>query len=183
MENRETPNSSIFGLMAEFETPEELVEASRKARLLGYKKVEAYAPFPVEGLSEALGMRHTWLSLIVLAGGVLGAIVGYGMQVYASVFAYPLNAGGKPHYSWPAFIPITFETTILFAAIFAVLGMFALNGLPQPYHPVFNVESFTQASQDRFFLTIETVDPLFDSHETRAFLESLNPLEVCDVEK
>jgi len=172
----------LYGLMAEFETPDELLAATKRAYRLGYRKMDAYAPFPVEGLSEALGMHHTWLSAVVLAGGILGAVGGYAMQYYAVVIYYPLNIGGRPLHSWPNFIPITFETTILAAALAAVLGMFALNNLPQPYHPVFNVPSFEQASRSRFFLAIENSDPQFDLEDTRGFLESLSPIEVSEVE-
>lgn len=175
--------ANLYGLMAQFETAEELIEATRSAYSAGYRKMDAYSPYPVEGLAEALGMKHTWLSMIVLTGGVLGALTGFGMQVYASVFSYPINVGGKPWFSWPAFIPVTFELMVLFAAIFAVLGMFALNGLPQPYHPVFNVERFSQASRDSFFLAIEADDPKFDFDETQKFLESLHSTEVAVVEK
>jgi hypothetical protein len=175
-------DKQIYGLMAEFEGPEELLEATKSAYTRGFRKLDAYSPFPIEGLAEALGMQHTWLSALILGGGILGAITGYAMQYYSSVISYPINAGGKPHHSWPAFIPITFELAVLFAAIVAVLGMLGLNGLPQPYHPVFNVESFTQASQDRFFLTIEADDPIFDLAETRRYLETLEPIEVVDIE-
>jgi hypothetical protein len=175
-------DKKLYGLMAEFESPEVLLEATQKAYQQGFRKLDAYSPFPIDGLAEAMGMHHTWLSALILGGGVLGAITGFAMQYYASVISYPINAGGKPHNSWPAFIPITFELAVLFAVIVAVLGMLGLNGLPQPYHPVFNVESFTQASQDRFFLTIETDDPLFDLDETRSFLESLEPIEVAEIE-
>lgn len=175
-------DQQLYGLMAEFEGPEALLEATKSAYARGFRKLDAYSPFPIDGLAEALGMHHTWLSALILGGGILGAITGYAMQYYSSVISYPINAGGKPHHSWPAFIPITFELAVLFAAIVAVLGMLGLNGLPQPYHPVFNVESFTQASQDRFFLTIEADDPMFDLVETRGYLETLEPIEVVDIE-
>ena len=175
-------DQQLYGLMAEFEGPEALLEATKSAYARGFRKLDAYSPFPIDGLAEALGMHHTWLSALILGGGILGAITGYAMQYYSSVISYPINAGGKPHHSWPAFIPITFELAVLFAAIVAVLGMLGLNGLPQPYHPVFNVESFTQASQDRFFLTIEADDPMFDLAETRRYLETLEPIEVVDIE-
>ena len=172
----------IYGLMAEFDTPEELVEATQRAYQAGYRKMDAYTPFPVEGLSEALGMHHTWLSAVILLGGIIGAVGGYAMQYYATVISYPMNIGGRPYHSWPAYIPITFELTILTAAFFAVLGMFALNELPQPYHPVFNVPNFEQASRHRFFLSIESADPYFDREKTRRFLERLEPLEISEID-
>ena len=176
-------DSHIYGLMAEFDSPKSLLDATRNAYDSGFRKMDAYSPFPVEGLSEALGVHHTWLSLIILIGGIVGGLTGFSMQYYASVISYPLNSGGKPLNSWPAFIPITFELTILFAAFAAVLGLFALNGLPQPYHPVFNVPSFEQASRHRFFLCIEADDPQFDIEKTRLFLDSMKPIEVSEVEK
>lgn len=174
---------NIYGLMAEFETAEELLEAARKTYAAGYRRIDAYSPFPIEELAEAIGMHRTYLSNIVLIGGILGAAAGFLMQWYASVIHYPLNVGGRPLNSWPAFIPITFELTILFAAIAAVLGMFALNDLPQPYHPVFNVARFNQASRNSFFLTIEANDPCFDLENTRRFLESLEATDIAEVEE
>jgi hypothetical protein len=167
--------------MAEFEDPNDLVAATRGARNEGYRKMDAYSPLPIEELHEALGMPHTRLPLIVLIGGLVGCIGGYGLQYWAAAVAYPLNVGGKPLHSWPAFIPVTFECTILVAALAAVFGMLALNGLPQPYHPVFNVPRFALASRNRFFLCIEATDPKFDLQRTRAFLETLNPREVTAV--
>jgi hypothetical protein len=173
--------SRIYGLMAEFDNPEDLLAAAQRAYEAGYRRMDAYSPFPVEGLAEALGMRQTRLPLVVLGGGIIGAAAGYFMQYYASVIAYPMNVGGRPLHSWPAFIPITFELSILVAAFAAVLGMFALNGLPMPYHPVFNVPSFELATRTHFFLAIEATDPLFDLERTRAFLESLEPGEVTEI--
>ncbi len=172
----------IYGLMAEFDHPEDLLAAAARARDAGFQRMDAYTPFPVHGLEEALGLRHTRLPLVVLIGGIIGGLAGYGLQYYVSVIDYPLNIGGRPYHSWPAFIPVTFETTVLFAAFAAVLGMLALNGLPTPYHPVFNVPRFELASRTHFFLCIEATDPKFDRVETERFLESLNPHGVYEVE-
>jgi hypothetical protein len=172
---------SVYGLMAEFEDPGDLVAAAHRAREAGYRRMDAYSPLPIEELHEALGFHDRRLPLIVLVGGVIGALAGYGLQWWASTIAYPLNVGGRPLHSWPAFIPVTFEMTILIAALSAVFGMLALNGLPQPYHPVFNVPRFALASRNRFFLCIEARDPKFDLQKTRAFLEALNPREVSTV--
>ena len=171
----------VYGVMAEFETSSELIRAVEQTRREGYKKIEAYSPFPIEELSHALGYHHTKLPLIVLIGGIIGCIGGYFLQYYAAVVDYPINIGGRPFHSWPAFLPVTFETTVLCAAFAAVLGMLALNGLPMPYHPVFNVESFERASRDRFFLCIQARDPQFDAMSTKKFLENLKPLRVSEV--
>ena len=173
--------SSIYGLMAEFDDPGALVTAAQRARQDGYSCMDGYAPYPIEELHHALGSPTTRLPLVVLIGGLLGCGGGYAMQYWMSAVAYPLNIGGKPLHSWPAFIPVTFECTILAAALSAVLGMLALNGLPQPYHPVFNVPRFALASRNRFFLCIEAADPKFDLEQTRRFLETLNPREVSTV--
>jgi hypothetical protein len=172
----------LYGLMAEFEHPEEVVAAARRAHGEGYRKMDAYTPFPIEELSEALGLRHTLLPWVVLCGGATGALAGFFMQYYLSVVEYPLNIGGRPLNSWPSFIPVTFEMTILFAALSAVLGMIVLNGLPKPYHPVFNVPRFALASRNRFFLCIESGDPKFDLERTRQFLLDLHPAGVSEVE-
>jgi hypothetical protein len=171
----------LYGLMAEFGDSRQLLEAAERAYAEGYRNMDAYTPFPIHGLAEAIGFRSTRLPLIVLIGGILGGIGGFAMQYYASVIAYPLNIGGKPLNSWPAFIPVTFECTILAAALAAIFGMLALNNLPEPYHPVFHVPRFEFASRDHFFLCIEAADPKFDLQQTRTFLESLGPKEVADV--
>jgi hypothetical protein len=173
----------LYGLMAEFDSPTDVVEAARATYDAGYRRINAYSPYPIEELAEAIGFHSTRLPLIVLIGGIVGAIVGYGLQYYVAVIDYPLNVGGRPLHSWPSFIPITFEVTILFAALSAVFGMLALNKLPQPYHPVFNAERFALASRDRFFLVIEADDPKFDHDKAMMFLKSLNPKEVVDVEQ
>ena len=170
-----------FGLMAEFDSPKRLVAACEAARQAGYTKLDAYTPYPIEAVWEALGHHRSKLPLLVLLGGLAGAVGGFLFQYWASVVAYPMNIGGRPFNSWVAFIVPSFELMILFAAFAAVLGMFVLNGLPMPYHPVFNVERFAQASRDRYFLLIATIDPRFDPVETRRFLEGLAPVEVADV--
>ena len=171
----------IHGLMAEFDSPTELVLAARRAHDEGYRKMDAYTPFPIEELSDAIGFRHTRLPLVVLIGGILGCLGGYGLQYWVSAIEYPLNVGGRPYNSWPSFIPVTFETTVLVAAVSAVLGMLALNGLPMPYHPVFNVKSFALASKDKFFLCIEAEDPKYDRAATEHFLKTLRPREIAEV--
>ncbi|HEY1302736.1 MAG TPA: DUF3341 domain-containing protein [Vicinamibacterales bacterium] len=179
MEHGTTP--TIHGLMAEFENPTGLVDAATKARLAGYRKMDAYSPIPIEELDEALDLRRTRLPLLVLIGGILGGAAGFLLQVWVSAIAYPLDVGGRPIISWPHFIPVTFETTVLGSALTAFVGMWALNKLPQPYHPVFNVEAFARASTDRFFLVIEATDPRFDRTATQQFLENLHPLGVSEV--
>jgi hypothetical protein len=172
----------LYGLMAEFDNPTDLVAAARRTYEEGYRKINGYSPFPIEELTEAIGFTHTRLPLIVLIGGIIGCVGGYLMQYYLEAIEYPLNVGGRPFHSWPSFIPITFETTVLCAALAAVFGMLALNNLPQPYHPVFNVPSFALATNDKFFLAVESKDPKFDYEATKSFLQSLGPREVFDVE-
>ncbi len=178
-----TNNPLLYGLMAEFETGAELVAAAKETRAAGYRQIDAYSPQPVEGLTDAIEFRRTWVPLIVLLGGIAGAVAGYLLQYWTQAIDYPINVGGRPYNSWPMFIPITFETTILFAVLAATIAMLALNGLPMPYHPVFNVPEFARASQDRFFLVIAGDDPKFDYDATREFLQNLNPVEVADVPK
>jgi Alternative complex III, ActD subunit len=175
--------SSIYGLMAEFDSPDALVAAARSAFAEGFRKMDGYSPFPVDGLAEALGFHRTRVPLIVLIGGIIGCLGGFFLQYWVSVIDYPINVGGRPLNSWPAFVPVTFELTILIAALSAFLGVLALNGLPMPYHPVFNVDRFELASRHRFFLCIESGDPKFDSDRTRKFLESVGSQGVYEVER
>ena len=172
---------SLYGLMAEFETPTALVTAAERARLAGYRNMDAYSPIPIEELNEALGLRRTRLPMLVLLGGIIGGLSGYALEYWTQTTAYPLNIGGRPLHSWPHFIPVAFETTVLGAALSAFVGMWARNKLPMPYHPVFNVPAFVRASRDRFFLCIETTDPRFDRQATAVFLESLHPVGVSEV--
>ena len=177
------PVPRLYGLMAEFETPQELVDAAAMTREAGFTKLDAYTPYPIEALTEALDIHDHRLPAVVLGGGIVGGLAGYALCYWTSVIEYPLNIGGKPFHSAPAFIVPTFETTILFAAFAAVLGMLGLNGLPMPYHPVFNTPRFALASRDRFFLCIEAKDPKFDHDATWAFLTTLKPTVVMDVEE
>jgi hypothetical protein len=167
--------------MAEFDNPTALVSAARAARERGFRKLDAYSPFPIEELSEALHLHKNKLPLIVLIGGICGGLTGYLLQYYVTVWNFPINVGGRPLHSWPSYIVITFELTILFAAVSTVLGLLALCGLPTPYHPTFNVPRFALATRNRFFLCIESTDPLFDHDRTVEFLESLEPREVSEV--
>jgi hypothetical protein len=176
-------DSRLYGLMAEFETAESLLNAAQQAHAAGYRDMDAYSPFHVEGLAEAIGARSPWVPYIFLAGGILGGLGGYFMQWWYSVVVFPINVGGKPYHSWPAFIPVTFELTILGAVAIGLLGMFILDGFPEPYHPVFNVPGFSRASQDRFFLAIEAKDPKFDLNQIRTFLENMQALAVSEVEE
>ncbi|MBX5490289.1 MAG: DUF3341 domain-containing protein [Chloroflexi bacterium] len=174
--------SELYGVIAEFTSPEELLAAARRARAAGYRRLTAYSPFPIDDLPEALGYSEgTGIRPIVLAGGILGALSGYLLQWWTAAVDYPINVGGRPYNSWQAFIPITFELMVLFASLFALVGLLALNGLPMPYHPVFNVPGFDGATRDRFFLCIEARDPRFEPDAARRFLASLRPIEVSDV--
>ena len=177
------PLHPLHGLLAEFESPGDLIEAARRAREAGYTRMDAYTPYPIHELNEALALPRTRLPLIVFVGGALGCATALAMQWFSAVVHYPINVGGRPLASWPSFIPITFELTVLFAAIAAVLGMLGLNGLPMPYHPVFAVPRFALASRDRFFLAIESTDPKFDAAATADFLKGLGAREVSEVER
>ncbi|HXL80506.1 MAG TPA: DUF3341 domain-containing protein [Pyrinomonadaceae bacterium] len=173
---------TLYGIMGEFNNPSDLVMAARRTYEAGYRRINGYSPYPIEELSEAIGFTRTSLPLIVLIGGILGGLGGFFMQYWMEVINYPLNVGGKPYNSWPAFIPITFECTVLLAAFAAVLGMLVLNKLPQPYHPVFNAPNFALATRDRFFLVIEANDPRFSHDETTQFLNTVGARNVSDVE-
>jgi hypothetical protein len=175
------PGKSLHGLMAEFDSTTQIVAAARRTREAGYRKIEAYTPFPIEDLNHALGLHRSLVPYIVLTGGILGALGGFALCYWTSAIAYPMNIGGRPLNSWPAFIPVTYECTILASSLSAVFGMLMLNGLPRPHHPVFNVERFHTASRDRYFLCIESSDPRFDLATTKEFLRSLHPLEVSEV--
>lgn len=175
--------TQLYGLLAEFDQPQPLLDAARAANEAGYSKLEAYTPFPVDELNSALGRKDSKFPFIVFLGGLAGGIIGFGMQYISMVYLYPYQIGGKPFNSWPAFIPITFELTILIAAFTAVFGMLFLNGLPEPYHPVFNAPEFLRASLDKFFLCIEADDPKFDLATTEKFLQSLNPTNIVSVDR
>jgi ActD protein len=176
------PAKRIYGLVAEFESPDQLLKAAQRAREAGYRSVDAFSPMPIEGLAEAVGFGSTRLPLVVLLAGMFGAGGGFFLQWYANVVSFPLNVDGKPFNSWPAFIPITFELTILCAALAATFGMLAMNGLPTPYHPLFNVPRFAMATRGRFFLCIKARDKKFDIGATRQFLETLRPFGVYEAE-
>ena len=176
-------NRKMFGLLAKFNTPEDLVAAAGRVYAAGYRNFDAYSPFPVEGLDQAMHLKGSVLPYVILAGGVVGALTGFLMQTFATGFDYPLNIGGRPLFSWPAYIPITFELTILFAALAGVLGLFVVSRFPQPYHPVFNSEDFNaHASLDGFYLGIEASDPNYNLDQTRALLQSLGAVLVTEIE-
>lgn len=176
-----TVHPPIYGLMAEFDTPTEVVLAARATHAEGYRRMDAYSPFPVEGLAEAIGFRHNRVALVCLVGGLCGLATAYVLQYWVSAIAYPLNIGGRPFHSWPSFIIVTFELTILFGGLSAAIGMLVMNGLPLPYHPVFNVPVFDRASRDKFFICIEAADPKFDRQKTFAFLSSLGAKTITEV--
>jgi hypothetical protein len=170
-----------YGLLAEFDSPQALLTAAEATYAQGYRAIDAYSPFPIHGLAEAIGFRRTGVPLVALIGGLVGGIGGFGLQYWCMAIDYPLNIGGRPLNSWPMFIPVTFEMTILGAALSTVIGMFVLNRLPMPYHAVFNVDRFAMASRDRFFLCIESRDPKFDAEQTKQFLASLAAKSVVEV--
>lgn len=168
-------------MVAEFETPDSITKAAKRAREFGYTKLEAYTPFPVHGLDDAIGFRDSRVQWSIFFAGAIGLFTGFMLETYVSVIDNPWNIGGRPMFSWPSFIPVAYECTILFASFGAVISMFALNGLPQPYHPIFDAKNFSRASQDRFFLVIEGKDPLYDAVETKSFMQTLNAIEVSEV--
>jgi hypothetical protein len=174
-------DNPVYGLMAEFDSPQELVDAAHKTHGAGYKEIDAFSPFPIEGLADAIGFHKNNVSLVVLICGIIGGLSGYLLQYYVAVITYPINVGGRPLHSWPSFIIVTFELTILFGGISAAVGMLALNGLPLPYHPVFNVPAFSKASDNGFFLVVSASDPKYDAARTREFLKGLAPRAVSEV--
>ncbi len=178
---KQPPVPALYGLMAEFENSTDLVRATKAAYAAGYRKMDAYSPFPIEEASEALGFHKTRVPLVVLIGGLLGGMGMFGLEYWINCISYPLNIGGRPWDSWPAFIVPTFEMTVLFGGLAGVFGMFALNGLPMPHHPVFNVDKFSRVTRDRFFLCVEAADPQFDLIQTQEFMESLHPLSIAEV--
>ncbi|MGA8540684.1 MAG: DUF3341 domain-containing protein [Terriglobales bacterium] len=175
------PDSPSYGLMAEFDSAQELVDAAHKAHQAGYKKIDAYSPFPIEGLAEAIGFEKNGVALVVLIGGLIGLMSAYALQYWVAVITFPVNVGGRPYHSWPSFIIVTFELTILFGGLSAVIGMLALNGLPMPYHPVFNVPEFAKVTENKFFLVVFSSDPNYDAARTRSFLSGLAPRMIAEV--
>ena len=174
-------DTATYGLMAEFDDVNTVITAARRVYGAGYRKIDAYSPFPVEELSEAIGFHKNGVALVCLVGGLLGCTGAFTLQWWINTISYPINIGGRPLNSWPSFIIVTFEMTILFSGLSAVFGMLALNGLPMPYHPVFNVPRFEFASKDRFFIVIFSSDRNYDPTRTRQFLEGLNPISVAEV--
>ena len=172
-----TPRTPVFGVLAEFDGTDRLLQGVERSREAGYRRMDAYTPFPVEGLAEALGFSDRRVPLLTLAGGIFGSALGYGMQVYTNL-AFPINIGNRPLISTPAFMLITFELMVLFAVLAAIFGMFALNRLPRLNHPVFGAKAFHLATSDKFFLIIFGDDERFDRDRTREFLEGLQPLRV-----
>jgi len=174
----------IYGTMAQYETPAALIDATKKALAAGYRMMDAYTPFPIEEVSEAIGFHrhHNKVPLATLIGGLLGGIGGYTLATCAASVWYPLNIAGRPLVPWPMFIPVTFEATVLIAGLSCAMGMFAMNGLPMPYHPVFNVPSFSGVTNDRFFLCIESRDPMYDEYSVTNFLLSTETTEVTRVD-
>jgi hypothetical protein len=173
--------STTYGLMAEFDSAQDLVAAAHKTHAAGYHKIDAYSPFPIEGLADSIGFHKNRVPLVVLIGGLIGGLSGYALQYWVATITYPTNIGGRPYHSWPSFIIVTFELTILFAGLSAVFGMLALNGLPMPYHPVFNVAEFRKASENKFFLVVFSSDPNYDAAHTRSFLQGLAPRMIAEV--
>jgi hypothetical protein len=171
----------IYGLLAEFDTPSAIVDAAERTHKAGYRKIDAYSPFPIEELAEAIGFHRNGVAPVVLVGGILGCLTGYLMQWWIATVSYPVNVAGRPLHSWPSFMVVTFELTILFSVLAATFGMLALNGLPMPYHPVFNVPRFEFATKDKFFLIVFSSDPQYDAVKTRVFLESLGPHSISEV--
>jgi hypothetical protein len=176
-----TTENGIYGIVAEFDNATDVVHAAEAVYKAGYRKIDGYAPFPLEELSEAVGFHKNRVSMVCLIGALIGCAAGFGLATWVRAINYPLIIGGKPFFSWPAFIPVTFETTVLLSALSTAIGMLIMNGLPQPYHPLFNVPQFSRASDDRFFVCIEARDPKFDPVETRRFLEGLHPISVEEV--
>ena len=183
MQTKAKVMENIYGILAEFDTPSELVDAAREVRDAGYTKTDAFSPFPLHEIDEALGIKRSILPWLVFGGGLTGLMTGFALQIFVHYVDYPIIVGGRPYISVPSFIPPAYELTILFAGFAAVFGMLFLNGLPQPYHPVFNVPRFALASREKFFLLIEKKDPKFDFEKTKSFMQSLNPQEVFDVEE
>jgi len=176
-----TLNQTLYGVIAEYDDAEALLAAARKVRDAGYKKIDAYSPFPLEGLSEAMGFRDHLVPATMLIGGIVGCLGGFGFLSWATIVSYPINIGGRPIFGWPSFIPITFELTVLFSALSGIFGMILYNGLPLPYHPVFNAPNFEMASSSRFFLCIESKDPKFNREEVLDFMDTLGALRVSEV--